>query len=249
MFLESLLCASEVFFAWIAEDYVEWKPIPGMKAPHNDNDDKEEEEESEEEDDDESDSSDSDREQGDVNDEDDEAAFTGSDDTMHSMLNSYGQMTVNSHDDMARDFYGAASGLAFIQRTSDILQNPRSSSPYSTDISNELSNSATVQLFDAPLPPKQAHHTNTPVSQLLPSRPVADRLVHLVFTQVYPMFHFLCSEDFDQSANRVYGKSPQEYDEVDYGFLPLFYLVMGLGYLFSREEHDKYGCRNAMAQG
>lgn len=183
---------------------------------------------------------------------DDDGAADGNDDddeTLDSMMDAYGQMTVNSHDNMARDFYGAASGLAFIQRTKDMLQVHNGRSPSSEDSPLDLSNSATVQLFDAPLPPKQALHLDTPLSQLLPPRPVADRLVGVVFTQVYPMFHFLCAENFDESTDRIYDKPSVDYDEVDYGFLPLFYVVIGLGYLFSREEHDKHGCRNAVAQG
>lgn len=186
----------------------------------------------------------------------DDAATTGlddnednDDDKLDSMMDAYGQMTVNSHDNMARDFYGAASGLAFIQRTKDMLQLHNGSSPGSDESPPDLSNSATVQLFDAPLPPKQALHLDTPLSQLLPPRPVANRLVTVVFTQVYPLFHFLCAENFDESTDRIYDKPSAEYDEVDYAFLPLFYVVIGLGYLFSREEHDKHGCRNAIAQG
>lgn len=57
---------------WIEQDYVEWKPVPGMKAPRSDDDDKEEEESEEEDDDDESDSSDSDREPLALEEEDDE---------------------------------------------------------------------------------------------------------------------------------------------------------------------------------
>lgn len=59
---------------WIADDYVEWKPIPGTKVPSDDADkeeEKEEVEEESEEEDDESDSSDSDGEQEDLDDDDD----------------------------------------------------------------------------------------------------------------------------------------------------------------------------------
>lgn len=57
---------------WIAKDYVEWKPIPGMEVPRDEDDEDDDEEEEDDEDDEESDSSDSDREVGGVQDDEEQ---------------------------------------------------------------------------------------------------------------------------------------------------------------------------------
>lgn len=165
-----------------------------------------------------------------------------------SMMDSYGQMTVNNDDGMEHDFYGAASGYAWIQKARDCLHDVTDSeSDGSAD--DDTNTSATVQLFDAPLPPQHAMSIDVPVQQLLPPQEATTKLLRIVFTQVYPMFHFLNVDDFRASTDRIYSRDPTEYTESDQTFLTLLYLVVGLGYLFSQEEHGKYGCRSSLAQG
>lgn len=167
---------------------------------------------------------------------------------LDSMMDSYGQMTINSSGGRERDFYGAASGLAWIRRARDYFQDAASVGSDESE-EGEANHSATVQLFDAPLPPKQTLSTDGPIVQLLPPRETASRLVQVVFAQVYPLFHFIHENDFQASTDKIYSLDPSEYNEAEQAFLPLFNLVIGLGYLFSRDEHDKYGCRQAVAQG
>jgi len=167
------------------------------------------------------------------------------------MMDSYGQLTMSSNGREDRDFYGAASGLAWIQKTGGYFKNSKSSnSGESTgNEDDEANSSAAVQLFDAPLPPKHAMHVDDPVAQLLPSRKITTKLLHTVFTQVYPMFHFLCEKSFHESTDRIYQMDPSEYQERDQSFLPLLYLVVALGHLFSKEMHDSRGCRASISQG
>lgn len=166
---------------------------------------------------------------------------------LDSMMDSYGQMTLNNNGGIERDFYGAASGFAWIQKARDYFGDPKSSGSGENEEA-DANNSATVQLFDAPLPPKNTLSIDVPIPQLLPPRETTTKLLKILFSQVYPPFHFLHEVDFQDSTGRIYGQDPIEYNETDQSFLPLFNLVLGLGYLFSRDEHEKHGCRQALAQ-
>lgn len=160
---------------------------------------------------------------------------------LDSMMDSYGQMTMNQDAGMERDFYGAASGLAWIQRARTYFGDTNFSGGTRTN-EEEANKSAAVQLFDTPLPSAHNLRIKAWAPQLLPPRATATKLLHVVFRQVYPMFHFLYEQDFQDSTDRIYDMEPIQYQESDRSFLSLFHLVIGLGYLLSIEEHDKQGC-------
>lgn len=164
-----------------------------------------------------------------------------------SMMNSYGQMALDTNGNMHRDFYGSSSGLAWIKRAQHYFAENEFDN--SDEIEGSQSNlSAAVQIFDAPLPSRSSMPQSIPIESLLPSREKATHLRDVVFTQVYPMFHFLCENDFDLSTDRIYSQHPDSFTEQDESFLPLLYLVMAMGYLFSKEEHDRLGCRRSVSQ-
>ncbi|KAK5951580.1 Gypsy retrotransposon integrase-like protein 1 [Knufia fluminis] len=166
---------------------------------------------------------------------------------LESMMDSYGQMSTDTNGIMERDFYGAASGLAWIQRARNYFGD--SDSGGSTEIEDDNTNkSAAVQLFDAPLPTKQTLQLDT-ADVRLPPRETATKLLRVVFTQVYPMFHFMCEQEFHESTDRIYQLDPHQYKERDHLFLLLLHLVMALGHLFSKEEHDRQGCWSSVSQG
>ena len=167
---------------------------------------------------------------------------------LDSMMSSYGRMAIHDGERATGEFYGAASGLAFLHRTKDFFEN-RSESDDSDDDSTNSTHSAITQLFDSPFPQKQALSIHVPVWQLLPHRETTQGLLRVVFTQVYPLFNFLDEKSFLERTNRIYELEAIEYEESDHEFLPLLYAVIGLGYIFSRTEHQKHNCRRSVSQG
>lgn len=163
---------------------------------------------------------------------------------LESMMDAYGQMDLAGKE---RDFYGAASGLAWIQKTRNYFEDTSSTTSDSTG-NPDVENAAAVQLFDAPLPPAHALPSDPSIPHLLPPRETASRLLRVVYNCVYPMFAYLNQDDFNESTDRIYDKPSSEYEEDDQSFLPLFYLVMALGYLFSRHEHNQLGCRSSVGK-
>ena len=166
---------------------------------------------------------------------------------LDSMMNAYGRMELSDPRKSNREFYGAASGLAFLHRTQTYFEE-RGDDEASQDEARDSAHSAMVQLFDSPLPQKQALNIDVPISQLLPRRRTADALVQIVFGDVYLLFDFLNEEVFNEKLNRIYELEPIQYDDEDHDFLPLLYAVLGLGYVFSRTEHRTHGCTGALSQ-
>lgn len=165
---------------------------------------------------------------------------------LESMMDAYGQLGMDVGDKMERNFFGAASGLAWIQRANRYLTDFHAGQ--TPDSQPEQSDPAAIQLFDAPLPRRVCSDDGASVQDLLPPRDVAESMLRIIFTQVYPLFHFLDEEYFSHSMDAIYRKHPSEYDDADQHFLTLLLLVISLGYLFSRTEHDKIGCRQALAE-
>ena len=55
-------------------------------------------------------------------------------------------------------------------------------------------------------------------------------------------------DSMQERMNRIYEIDPIDFKDDDHEFVPLFYLLIGLGMLFSRERHYQYGCERAVAQ-
>ncbi|KIW90596.1 uncharacterized protein Z519_08379 [Cladophialophora bantiana CBS 173.52] len=164
-------------------------------------------------------------------------------DHLENMLDGKGRLTSTKN---STEYYGGGSGFAFLQQT-QLLFNQDSPT---TELRNSshLSLDAMSRLFDSPLPDKQALATDIPISQLLPSRQSATELLYAVFGQTYQLLQFLHEPTFQKQTDRIYNLDPMDFEDSDHDFLPLFYSVTALGYLFHQKMHHKYGCKGAVNQ-
>ena len=162
---------------------------------------------------------------------------------LENMVGNQGRMS--SVDHKKAEFYGGFSGFAFLHKTKQFCDEENG---YQSDEESSTTQSAIGHLFDSPLPDRQALNINVPISHLLPSRRTASELLRVVFDRVYPLFDFLHEPSFQEQTNRIYEREPIEFDDSDHDFLPLFYVVIGLGFLFSHEKHRQYGCGGAVSQ-
>jgi len=161
---------------------------------------------------------------------------------LENMMELQEQMNSTDHN-----FYGDSSGFAFLQKTKQLFDDTQGSSNDS-DLSTSTQRAIT-QLFDSPLPDKQALQVDVPVSNLLPTRQTASDLLHVVFGQVYPLLQFLDEPTFQERTDRIYEVEPMEFTDSDHDFLPLLYAVLALGFLFSQKKHQQYGCGRAVTEG
>ncbi|EXJ76596.1 uncharacterized protein A1O5_01104 [Cladophialophora psammophila CBS 110553] len=164
-------------------------------------------------------------------------------DHLENMLDGKGRLTSTKN---STEYYGGGSGFAFLQQT-QLLFNQDSPT---TELRNSshLSLDAMSRLFDSPLPDKQALATDIPISKLLPSRQSATELLYAVFGQTYQLLQFLHEPTFQKQTDRIYNLDPMDFEDSDHDFLPLFYSVTALGYLFHQKMHHKYGCKGAVNQ-
>ena len=150
---------------------------------------------------------------------------------LENMMDGLGRLSAADNDTF--DYFGGASGFAFLQRTQQIFENGEQE--YS-DAHLELS-----RLFDSPLPNKTPlNGANLSFSLLLPSRHSATRLFHVAFRQTYPLFQFLHEATFQKQRDRIYDVDSVHFTAADHNFLPLFYSTMAIGYLFDKQSHQSY---------
>ena len=155
---------------------------------------------------------------------------------------------LSSIDRKTASFYGDSSGFAFLQKTRQLFDETNRNDQKDNEPSHSTQ-TAITKLFDSPLPDKQALEADEPVSRLLPSRESCSELLKVVFTQVYPLLQFLHEPSFQSRTDRIYDIDPMDYDDSDHDFLPLLFSVIGLGFLFSKQKHQRYGCRRAVTEG
>jgi hypothetical protein len=108
------------------------------------------------------------------------------------------------------------------------------------------SSKALADLYDAPLPEKQVLDLNIPLHHLLPSLETTSKLLRLVYDYVYPLLQFMDRGEMETRMKRIYEVDPLDYNDNDHDFVPLIYILIGLGVLFSRERHSKFGCDKAV---
>ena len=162
---------------------------------------------------------------------------------LENMVGNQGRMS--SIDHRKAEFYGGFSGFAFIHKTKQFFDEENGCH---SDTDSDTTQIAIAHLFDSPLPDRQALDVDVPISHLLPSRRTASELLRVVFDRVYPLFDFLHEATFQKQTDRIYDREPLEFADSDHDFLPLFYVVIGLGYLFSREKHQRFGYSAAVTQ-
>ena len=154
--------------------------------------------------------------------------------------------TVDRQNPKKQAFYGGPSGFAFLQKTQGLFSGNQKASTDS-DLS-ETAQDAITRVFDSPLPDRPALDTDIPISQLLPHRRTAAKLLKVVFDQAYPLLQLLDQATFQAQTDRIYDLDPMDFEDSDHEFLPLFYAVVAIGFLFSQSMHKEYGCSRALSQ-
>ncbi|KAJ4608870.1 Gypsy retrotransposon integrase-like protein 1 [Exophiala dermatitidis] len=164
-------------------------------------------------------------------------------DRFENMLDGKARLTSTKN---STEYYGGGSGFAFLHQTQQLFNqdSPGTEGPSNRHVDVD----AMSRLFDSPLPDKQALAIDVPFAKLLPSRQTAMRLLHVVFGQTYQLLQFLHEPSFKKQVDRIYDLDPMDFEDTDHDFLPLFYMVTALGYLFHQEMHHKYGCNGTLNQ-
>lgn len=162
---------------------------------------------------------------------------------LETMVDSSGYLDV---DDQGHwDYHGHTSGIIFLRRlrkqlgASDIQAPAMRSRPLPSIMDSPRSLGESPQ--DASLP---LHD--------LPSRAVARRLTHNAFEDGCSLMRFVHEPTFYAMLDRIYDTPSEQYGNEEHSFLPLLYIVMSVGCLFSDDGAgtlDVSGYESAIGQG
>ncbi|KAJ5723354.1 hypothetical protein N7488_001389 [Penicillium malachiteum] len=142
------------------------------------------------------------------------------------------------------DYHGHTSGIIFIRRLRKQLgaADLPIMRPGGLTQSLESPKSASDSPQDSSLPPTHD----------LPPRAVARRLCHNALDDACSLMRFVHEPSFFASLEDIYDKSPDQFTNEENSFLPLLYIVMAVGCLFSDDgvgTLDVAGYEGAIGQG
>lgn len=166
------------------------------------------------------------------------------DSMLETMVDSAGLLDL---DDQGHwDYHGHTSGIIFLQRlrkqlgASDIQPPPMGSRPMPPMLDSPRS------VGDSP------QESSIPPTHDLPPRNVARRLCHNAFEDGCSLMRFVHEPSFYAMLDRIYDTPAEQYSNEEHSFLPLLYIVMSVGCLFSDDGAgtlDVSGYETAIGQG
>jgi hypothetical protein len=158
--------------------------------------------------------------------------------------------TLDLDDKGNYDFHGHSSGFAFMRRFR--AQFGEQFLPYPN---SNLRGRSIQQLIESPKSSQSSpYELNLSASVDLPPREAAIELCRNALDDCCALMRPLHRPTFFQRFHSIYETDPEQFSNQQLKFLPLLYVVMGLGCLFSRTENestmlDIKGYEEAIEQG
>ena len=173
------------------------------------------------------------------------------DSLLESMVENTGSLDLD--DRGFWDFHGHSSGLVFLRRMREQFGDLMGEAEGQGSTFRLIKSRTLGQVFDSPRSAVESpSETNLPNTHDLPSRMCAQELCESALDVACALFRFVHQPTFYTSFNRVYDIPPDQYGNNENKFLPLLYMVLAVGCLFSKTENSKLqsdGYENAIDQG
>lgn len=149
------------------------------------------------------------------------------------MVESTGRLDIDETGHMA--FHGHSSGLTYIDRLG-ILGHVKVGST-SWPVAKAAAQQSSPQHQSSSQSPQSDNVSDaTTPTALLPPRATAIFLVETCLDKACVLMRFIHRPSFMVRAARLYDLRPDDYEDDDSAFLPLFYLALGVGCLFVDED-------------
>ncbi|GLI72991.1 gypsy retrotransposon integrase-like protein 1 [Penicillium ochrochloron] len=142
------------------------------------------------------------------------------------------------------DYHGHTSGIIFVRRLRKQLGAVEA--PVPRNVTAMLESPRSVSVSDSP------QDASLPPTHDLPPRAVAIRLCHNALDDACSLMRFVIEPKFFASLDRIYETPPEQFGNEENSFLPLLYIVMAVGCLFSDDGAgtlDLAGYEGAIGQG
>ena len=172
----------------------------------------------------------------------DSAPEGGDESLLETMVDNSGCLDV---DDQGHwDYHGHTSGVTFIRRLRKQLG--------SMDIQLPMRSRSGPQILDSPKSSDSPQESGLPPTHDLPSKAVAQRLCHNALDDGCTLMRFVHEPTFYAMIDRIYDTPLEQYTNEENSFLPLLYIVMSVGCLFSDDGAGTLnlsGYESAIGQG
>lgn len=168
----------------------------------------------------------------------------GDESLLESMVENSGCLDL---DDQGHwDYHGHTSGIIFLRRLRKQLGASDMPVP-------SLRTRVFSQMLESPKSTSESPSDSTlPPTHDLPSRDVAQRLCHHALYDGCSLMRFVHEPSFFAMLDRIYDTPPEQFGNEENSFLPLLYIVMSVGCLFSDDGAgtlDTAGYEGAIGQG
>ena len=146
------------------------------------------------------------------------------------------------------DYHSYFAGLSTVQRIRERYWNLLDDEG---EKRNVPSLSTLKQIFSSVKPPPSGSKSAAAMenSELLPSKNTARQLVAIALDDACCHMRFIHRPTFDQQFDRIYSLEPETYSDEEHEFLPLLYVILAIGVLFSKEDSDKLGIERIRFEG
>ena len=167
---------------------------------------------------------------------------------LQSMVERTGALDLDDHGNW--DFHGQSSGYVFMRKF-----RAQFGEQFLAEYRQAGKNRTISQILESP---KSAHSSpydfNLPPSVDLPPKEVAIELCRNTLDDCCALMRPLHRPTFFRRLHAVYDTDPEQYSNSHVQFLPLLYVVMAVGCLFSKTENDNTmldlkGYKEALEQG
>lgn len=145
------------------------------------------------------------------------------------------------------DYHGHTSGVIFVRRLRKQLGASDAPGPMSRTTPMR------AKMLESPKSVSESpQDTTLPPTHDLPSRAAARRLCHNAIDDACSLMRFVHEPSFFANLERIYDTPPEQFGNEENAFLPLLYIVMAVGCLFSDDgvgTLDLAGYESAIDQG
>jgi hypothetical protein len=170
---------------------------------------------------------------------------------IRSMISATGQLDLDERGDM--DFHGGSSGAVFLRRMREqfggLLGGGESRAPFLPRPPKFFPST-----YESPRSSESPYDSSLPNTLELPPRETGRKLVHYALNRACSLLRFVHSPTFYEMFDRIYDTQPEDFGDAEHRFLPLLYVVLALGGMFSEEalegaESDEALYKSQIEQG
>lgn len=180
-----------------------------------------------------------------------ESAEGGEESLLETMVENSGSLDL---DDQGHwDYHGHSSGVIFMQRLRKQFGNmviPLRPASRSRQISQVLESPKSQS--ESPQDSNSNSNSSLPPTHDLPSKEVARKLCRNTFDHACVLMRFVHEPSFFAMFDRIYDTPCEQFTNEEHTFLPLLYVVIAVGCLFSDDVEstlDVAGYEGAIGQG